>query len=807
MVNDVKYAARGALRNPLVSLVVVVSLGIGIGVNTAVFSWLEATIVHPLPAVDRSAALYSIELRTQSGSYSSMSWLEFRDLREHLTTIEDLIAFRMVPLYVGDPGRVERTYGQLVSGNYFNALGLTPTLGRFVRPDEAERAGGEPVAVISYALWQSRLGGARDAIGHPIRVNGRELIVIGVAPKRFQGTILGLSFDMWVPATMAPLLFDRSRELEDRGIRGYSAMGRLRHGASQQAAQADLDGAMGDLARTYPASNTGVRAEALTFWQAPRGPLRLFIAALAALQGLMLLLLLAVCGNTANLVLARASARRREIGIRLALGATPWRAASVIISESFILAVAGAVVGFVIAAWWTPAFIALPLSGFPIRFQTQVDRGALAFAMLLGIACGFLASAAPAFHVSRLDPHVAFRQGSRSAGRSRLRDTLMAVQVGLALVVLIVAGVSLRSFTDTRTTETGFRREGVLLAAYDLTGRPMPDDPGVYARTFASRLLSGLRSQPSIEAAAISSSVPLDIHGLPSRSFVLEGHAHADATLDDALSNTVTPGYFLLMGIPIVAGIDFASLDAPASSAQTIVNEEFVRRYLDGMSPENALGRRLQVRRDWFTIIGVARNSLYEAFGEPPTPIVYFSYRDRPLISGEIHVRSRPGAESSVTGDVRRVVHELDADLPLFNVRSLADHIETNLVFRRVPARLFGVLGPLLLLLAASGIYGVVSYAVSLRRKEVAVRMALGATARRVMAEFVAQNLAIAIVGALAGWLLTFVVAFDVIGVDTLDPAVFAGVPLLLLAVAAFACWVPARRVTSIDPIAMLREE
>ena len=521
----------------------------------------------------------------------------------------------------------------------------------------------------------------------------------------------------------------------------------------------------------------------------------------------MLLLLLAVCGNTANLILARASARRREIAIRLALGATPWRAASVVISESLILAVAGAVVGFAIAAWWTPAFIALPLSGFPIRFQTGVDRGALLFAMLLGVACGFLASAAPALHVSRLDPHVAFRQGSRSAGRSRLRDTLMAVQVGLALVVLIVAGVSLRSFTDTRATDTGFRREGVLLAAYDLTGRPVPDDPGVYARTFASRLLSGLRSQPSIEAAAISSSVPLDIHGLPSRSFVLEGHAHADATLDDALSNTVTPGYFSLMGIPIVAGVDFAPLDAPASSAQAIVNQEFVRRYLDRMSPEDALGHRLQVRSDWFTIIGVARNSLYEAFGEPPTPIVYFSYRDRPLISGEIHVRSRPGAESSVAGDVRRVVHELDADLPLFNVRSLVDHIETNLVFRRVPARLFGVLGPLLLLLAASGIYGVVSYAVSLRRKEVAVRMALGATARRVMTEFVAQNLAIAIVGALAGWVLTFVVAFDVIGVDTLDPAVFAGVPLLLLAVAAFACWVPARRVTSIDPIAMLRED
>lgn len=220
MVIDMSQAVRGALRNPVVSIVVVLSLGIGIGVNTAVFSWLQAIVVHPLPAVSRSADLYSIELRTQSGSYSGMSWLEFRDLHDRLTTLDDLLAFRMVPLYIGDSGRVERTYGQLVSGGYFSALALMPALGRFIRADEAERPGSEPVAVISNALWQSRFGGAQSAIGQPIRVNGRELIVIGVAPKRFQGTILGLSVDVWVPATMAPLLFDGSLELQNRGIRG-----------------------------------------------------------------------------------------------------------------------------------------------------------------------------------------------------------------------------------------------------------------------------------------------------------------------------------------------------------------------------------------------------------------------------------------------------------------------------------------------------------------------------------------------------------------------------------------------------------
>jgi predicted permease len=525
------------------------------------------------------------------------------------------------------------------------------------------------------------------------------------------------------------------------------------------------------------------------------------------LQALMLLLLLAVCGNTANLVLARASARRREMGIRLAVGASPWRVARLMWSESVVLSMAGGLLGFAIATWWTPTLIALPLTGLPIRFQIQVDPAALAFAMALGILCGVLCGAAPALQVLRLDPHVAFRDGSKAAGRSRLRNALMGVQVALALVVLIVAGLFVRSFADTHSTDTGFRRNGVLLAAYDLNGRPMPQDRSVFARSFASQLLFRLRALPSIEAAAIASSVPLDIHGLPSRSFSLEGHARTDGTVDEALTNTVTPGYLALMKIPLVAGADFAALDDVAAPPQAIVNEEFVHQYLDGGSPETALARRLQTRGTSYVIIGVARNSLYNAFGEPPTPIIYLSYRDRPAFTGEIHVRVRSGSESSVTPEVRRVVRDLDADLPLFNVRTLVDHVETNLVFRRVPARLFAVLGPLLLALAASGIYAVVSYTISLRSREVGVRMALGATARRVLGEFLIENLAVVLVGALAGWLLTLVVALDVIGVDTFDAGAFAGVPLLLLVVAGVACWIPARRATSVAPMVVLRHE
>ena len=436
-----------------------------------------------------------------------------------------------------------------------------------------------------------------------------------------------------------------------------------------------------------------------------------------------------------------------------------------------------------------------------------MDSVALAFAILLGILCGVLTAAAPALQVSHLDPQVAFRAGSKSAGRSVTRHVLMGIEVALALVVLIVAGLFLRNFLDTRSTDTGFRRAGVLLAAYDFNGRPMPSDRPAFARSFAARLVSGLASVSSIESAAISSSIPLDIHGLPSRTFSVAGHVRNDAMLDEALTNTVTPGYFSVMKIPIVAGVDFTALEDVTAPRQAIVNEEFVRRYLDGASAEAALGRTLQSRDVTYLIVGVVRNSIYNAFGEPPTAIIYLSYRDRPLLSGEIHVRPRSGSEASLVPDVRRVVRTLDPDLPVFNVRTLEDHVETNLVFRRVPARLFAILGPLLLALAASGIYAVVSYTVSLRNKEVGIRMALGASARRVVTEFVTENLAIVLAGAVAGWLLTFVVALDVIGVDTIDASVFAGVPMLLLVVAALACWIPARRATRVEPIVVLREE
>jgi putative ABC transport system permease protein len=803
VVRDLRHASRMILRMPALAAVVIGSLGVGIGANTVVFSWIQAVVLSPIAGVRLASSFHLLEPKTDTGMYVGSSWPEYRDVRERLRAMEGLIAFRMIPLYVGERGRVERSSALLVSDNYFSSLGLTPVLGRFLRADEVSTPGGAPVVVISHDYWQTRFGGAAIALGRQIRVNGTDVTIVGVAPRGFHGTVMQLTFDFWLPATLSPVLSPGSTDLDDRGARGYTVTGRLAHGSSRAQAQSDVDVVMRQLAQAYPQTNRNLGAEVLPFWQSPRGPQRLMATSLAILQLLMLLLLLAVCGNTANLVLARASGRQREMGVRLALGAGPWRVASLLLIENVLLALLGAALGGAIAIWGTTTLSAMPplrVRGIPVSFETHVDATSLAFTMALGLACGLAFGLAPALQLARLDPQVTLRAGASTPPRSRLRNSLMAVEVALAVMVLLAAGLFLRNFMQTRHEDTGFRRDGVLLAAYDLSGRNIDE---ASLRSFTATLLERVRALPGIDAAAMATAVPLDIHGMPMRFFVLEGRPRTDDTQDQALANTVTPGYFTVMGLPLLAGTDLADLRDRAAPPQVVVNQAFVRRFLDGADP---LGRRVETRGRKYVIAGVVRDSLYNAFGEPPTPILYFSLRDRPASSAEIHVHTRAGAETTIAADLRGVVRALDPELPLYDIRSLSDHIEANLVFRRIPARMFMVLAPLLLLLAAIGIYAVVAYAVTLRTTEIGVRLALGASGRRVVAQFVGEHLLVIAVGALAGWLLAFAVVVDVLSAP-IDPAVFAGVPLILLTVGIAAAWWPAMRVTRVDPMRALKTE
>ena len=802
LVGDLRNAGRSISRMPGLATVIIVSLAIGIGVNTTIFSWIQMILFEPMPAVSGAANFLLVEPRTETGGYPGASWLEYRDLQTQVPALRDVVAFQMVPFNVGERGQTERTHGQLVSGNYFSALGLKPIVGRFIRTEEAERPGTEPVVVISYDYWQTRFRGAPGVVGQKLRVNERDLVVIGVAPRDFQGTMVPLKFELWAPATMAPALLGGTRDLEDRNSRTFSLIGMLRPGATREEAQAQFSTAMAQLARDYPGASAGIGGEMLPFWQAPRGPQRLLISGLAILQGVMLLLLLAVCGNTANLMLARGSARQREMAVRMALGAGRWRIVSLVLYENMLLAFLGAGLGAAIAGWGTTALRVAPMIGaFPILFPTRVDQFTLAFAMLLGAACGLIFSGAPAFHLVRLDPQDGLRSTSNTPPRSRARKVLMGVEVGLATVVLIAAALFLQSFRSARHADPRFRPEGVLLAAYDVSGRN-PDKAS--NREFAARLLERLRSLPDVEAAAIATNVPVDLHGIPRRPFTVQGHVRTEPGQDRAISNTVTPGYFKVMGIPLLEGNDFAEMRDQTAPAQAIVNEEFVRRYLSGAEP---IGRLIQTGAGSFAIIGVARNSVYDAFGEAAQPAAYFSYRDRPEDQGQIHLRARNGNEAALTSEARAVLRDLDPMLPLYDVRTFSQHIERNLYLRRIPARLFAVLGPLLLGLAAIGIYAVVSYAVARRTREIGVRLAFGATGGRVILQIIRENLRVIAWGTAIGWALALVISGRATPKSVVNLPVFIGVPAILLSVATLACWIPARRASRIDPMAALRHE
>lgn len=795
---------RSLRQAPGVALVIVASLGIGIGVNASVFSWVQARLIRPLPGVERSAQLRLIEPTNDSGLFVGASWQEYVDLRASLQTMPDLIADRIAPFFVGDPGATERVFGTLVSGNYFDVLGVRPALGRLITASDASAPGREPVAVISHGLWLRRYAGSPDIVGTPIRINGQLLTIIGVLPDAFQGTTMGLQCDTYVPATMLPLIQPGGADLSSRTARGFALLGRLASGSGDDDAARELEGRMQELAAAYPESNAKVSAAIVPLWQAPRGPQRMLTQALLALQGLMLLVWLAVCGNAATLLLARVSARQKDVAIRLAIGATPWAIRRWVLAEAAMLGLMAGVVGSVLAIWGTRSLVVLPITSIPVRFQTELDWGGVAFGVVLGLASGLIAGAGPAWQMSRLDPQVVWRAGVRQQGRGGMRHALMAIQVALAVVVLVVAALFLKSFQDAQQLPTGFARDGIVIATFDQSGRPMV--PGEATRTVA-RLLETFATVPEFQSAAVSSSVPLDIHGLPPRSFSLEGRVRADGLRDQALSNIVTPGYFATLSIPIVAGRDFASLTDGAAPPQVVVNEAFVERFGDGPgTAEAVLGKRVNMRGRDFTIVGVVATTVADAFGERPAPQIFLSYRDVSATQGEIHVKATGGNESAAATAIRRAARVADPDLPVFNLRTMNQHVETNLIFRRIPARLFMVLGPLLLLLVAAGVYALVSYATTQRAAETGIRIALGATVGQVIGDAVLTSMRVVVAGVAVGWVLVFVAIRLLMPAASAAAFAWVGVPVVVLALTGVASWWPARRLAHVDPAISCRQ-
>ncbi len=801
---DLKYALRTLTKSPGLSLVIIVSLALGIGANTTIFSWLNSAIFRPLPGV--SADLLCVEARNAAGTYTGSSWLEYRDLLERLPSFASLVAQRPRTFYLGDNEKGERIWGELVSGNFFAALGVQPALGRFFRPDEAAAIGGAPVAVISHPFWQRRFGGRADAIGQTIKLNNRTLTVVGVAPAAFAGGWTSLGFDVWVPLTMATELTPATSELSHRDNRAYMLLGALKPVVAQAQAEGELAAAARSLAAEHPDTSDGIRLELLPLWRNPRGG-AIVSGALATLQLFAALVLVVVCVNTANLLLARASVRQREIGIRLACGAGVGRVIRQLLTESLLLALAGAALGAVLSLWGIDALRHVPVpTNMPVRLNAVLDWRGLLFAAGVGITCGIIFGLAPALQLARADVQHALRGGRGSlGGRSRLRDVLVAAEVAVALVVLVLAGLFTKSFHNAQTINPGFTPDRVLLSTVDLVGRGY-SRPAM--RSFVRDAQVRLAQLPGVEAVAAANILPLDIRGTPKESVTIDGTPRLPGDTAQIIFFNTTRGYFATMGMPLLAGTDLAPLDDDKRPPDAVINEEMARRFWPGLSP---LGHHFRLDGTDFEVVGVVRNAKYESLAERPQPAAWPNARNLWLFTPVFHLRVPSGDPLQLLPAVRDVFHTLDAEVSVYDGRTLAQHIDNSLFLQRTPAQMLGILGPLALALAAIGLYAVLAYSLAQRTQEIGVRLTLGATPASVVGLMLREGMKAVLAGAAFGWLVAFGLGWffrqKLVGVSVGEPLIYAGVPALLLAVAALACWIPARKAAAVDPMTALRAE
>ncbi|MBA3849725.1 MAG: hypothetical protein C0502_06985 [Opitutus sp.] len=805
MLNDLQNSLRTFVRNPILSLVIVVSLGIGIGANATIQAWIRGALLNPLPAV--RAEVVALEARTSTGIYAGSSWLEYQDLAERLPSLPGVFAQRFAEVNLGEAPRGERVWVQLVSGNFFTALEPRPAAaGRYFQPDEASRPGGAAVAVISHRLWRTSYAGADDAIGRTLLLNNRSFTIIGVAAPEFIGGQPSFAFDVWVPAVMAGELFPTSKELTDRGARNYVIQAVVPPAASAARIRTELAAATAALAAAHPEAGADFSYKLVPLWQSSWGG-SLLTGALGTLQVLTLLVLIVVCVNSASLLVSRASTRRREIGVRLALGAGPGAILRLLLAESLLLALAGSALGLLLAQWGVHALRHLPIpTGLPVQLSFRSDATGLLTVLGIGAVCGILSGLTPAWQLARADVQDSLRGGRGSvSGQGRIQQLLVGGEVAAATLVLVLAGLFLKSHRHVYTFDPGYAANQVMLASINLANSDYSDTA---RQDFLRDLLVRLQQHPNVATATAAGSVPFSLDGFFRLPVQIEGEAADPGRQTQAYFNYSAPGYFATMGVQLLSGADLAPLDRDNLPPDAVVNEEMARRCWPGVSP---LGRRFTLNRVTYVVAGVARNSKYETMAETPKPLAWLTCRGRSLGRITLHLRVKSGDPEAILGDLRRIVWELDPDVPLLNPRAFTRHFDQNMLLSRIPARLLAVLGPLALALAAIGLYAVIACSLAQRTQEIGVRMALGSSPAQAVRLFLWQGMRVVLVGAAVGCVLALFAGHllrgVLVGVPLGDPLVYGGVPLLLLAVAALACWLPARRAATVDPLVALRAE
>jgi predicted permease len=807
---DLRFGFRMLRRSPGFSALAILCLTLGIGANAAVFSWIEGILFRPYPAVTHQERLLALggTARGEVGG-TPISWPDFLDLQRHCTLFDAFFVTKIMgtTLSIGD--RAEVTTGSIVSANYFDAIGVHPILGRGFEPGEDVGRNAHPVTVISYQLWKGRFKGDPQIIGKTQRLGGVLHTIVGVMPEGFYGTFVGWAMQFWVPASMEENFEAGGYKLEDRGARWIEAYVRLKPGVTLQQAQEEISAVAARLEAAYPDTNRGRGIKLWPLWQTPFNNARTLLPTLEIMLAVVVFVLLIACANVGNLLLVRSFARRHEMTVRLAIGAGRGRLVKQLVTEGLILSAFGAAGGLLVAHWCRHALVLLfpARGGVSMHLPGELDWRVLALSAGVCLLATLSVGLVPAFQTRKLDLASALKADSAGVvgggGKAWVRSSLVLVQVSLSFVLLVGAVLLLQSLQKIRNSSPGFSTHGVLDSAIDL--RSAGYDEG-RARTFQDELLERVKALPGVESAAFARMTPLSYGSYSETPIAVDGYQPPLDEQPMVEYNEVGPDYFATMGIPLVSGREFTRADDEKAALVAVVNETMATQYWRGKSP---LGERVQVKGRWMQVVGVAKDSKYQSVRETPKPFFYVARRQNFTIGGGLYIRTPLKPETIATALLREV-HALDENLALYEVITLQEQVDRSTSPQLVAVTLVGVLGGLALLLAAIGMYGVMSYAVSQSSRELGLRMALGAGASNLLCLVISRGLALTGGGVLFGagvaLVLTRLLGNLLYKVSPYDPLAF-GSALVVMAVASLAaCFLPAWRATRVDPARALRD-
>lgn len=805
---DVRFALRMLRRNPGFSLLAILCLTLGIGANATVFSWIEGILLRPFPLVTQQERMMAVTGTNRGvAGHDDVSWPDYQDFAKNCTLFDAFIVDRItgIALSVGD--RAERAPASIVSSNYFDALGVHPILGRGFEPAEDIGRNAHPVTVIGYQVWRERYHGDPRIVGKALMLNGLPHTIVGVAPENFHGTFVGWAMQFWLPLSMQELFDPGGYKLEDRGARWIEGFVRLKPGVSPTRAQSEISAVAKRLEDAYPATNRGRGVRLYPLWQTPFNNAGTLLPTLKISLAVAIAVLLIACANVSNLLLLRSFRRRHEMAVRLAIGSARRRLFAQLFTEGFILAAFAAASGFALAYTCRNLLVLLlpARGGVSMYLPGGLDWRVLALSAGVCAVSTLLFALVPALQAGDIDLAGAMRAESGGVvgggRRALLRSSLVQVQVALSFVLLVGTGLLMRSLRAVEATNPGFSTANVLATTIDFAAAGYNRDR---TRNFQELLVDRLQSLAGVQSAAFTGLAPFTVRSYQSASIAVEGYEAPPDRQITVESVGVGPSYFATMGIPLVAGREFARTDTGAAPPVAVVNEMMASQYWKGLDP---VGRRFQAKGQWLRVVGIARMSKYRNLTEIPQPFYYTPLLQTGGGSG-LEVRTALPPET-LTKALRSEIQKLDANLILGEVITMREQVDRTTAFRRTALGMFALFGGLALLLAAIGLYGVMSYTVSQRMREFGLRMALGADTADLLRGVVRHGLKLTAAGILLGIALAMVVTQLVANllyhVSPRDPLTFAAAGAVMAIASLAACLVPAWRASQTDPVRALR--